>query len=287
MEWIPKPWDARYFQMAFQLIFLSYGLVFLQWKAEWLAYVLFIGTGLLMQWLADSISTKKIIHPLHWSNGGWKSALISCLSLCLLLKTNHWYICIIAAALTVLSKYILRYKSKHIFNPSAFGIVATVLITKDAWLSPAQWGSGVVIFFAVCCLGLIVVSKVQKLDITLAFLFTFGGLLFARQIIYLNWSADVFVQSISTGSLLLFSFFMISDPKTAPNHKVARVIWAMLIAAVAFYLSAFKWMNSTPVYVLVFAAPFVPLLDWFFKAKQFEWNHSFHTKQQRIQRAQS
>jgi Na+-transporting NADH:ubiquinone oxidoreductase subunit NqrB len=209
------------------------------------------------------------------------------LSLCLLLKTNHWYICIIAAALTVLSKYILRYKSKHIFNPSAFGIVATVLITKDAWLSPAQWGSGVVIFFAVCCLGLIVVSKVQKLDITLAFLFTFGGLLFARQIIYLNWSADVFVQSISTGSLLLFSFFMISDPKTAPNHKVARVIWAMLIAAVAFYLSAFKWMNSTPVYVLVFAAPLVPLLDWFFKAKQFEWNHSFHTKQQRIQRAQS
>ena len=161
MEWIPKPWDARWFQMAFQLTFLSYGLLFLQWKAEWLAYVLFIGTGLLLQWFADSITTKKIIHPLHWSNSGWKSALISCLSLCLLLKTNHWYICIIAAALTVISKYILRYKGKHIFNPSAFGIVATVLLTKDAWLSPAQWGSGVVIFFAVCCLGLIVVSKVQ------------------------------------------------------------------------------------------------------------------------------
>jgi enediyne biosynthesis protein E5 len=287
MWMVPKLRDARYFQMAFQLIFLSYGIFFLQWKAEWIEYSLYIGTGLLMQWAADSITTKKIISPLHWHSGGWKSALVSCFSLCLLLKTNHWYICILAAALTVLSKYIIRYKGKHIFNPSAFGIVATVLLTKEAWLSPAQWGSGAVIFFAVCCLGLIVVTKVQKLDITLAFLITFGGLLLLRQLVYLNWSVDVFVQSISTGSLLLFSFFMISDPKTAPNHAIARIMWAVLIAAIAFYLSAFKWMNSTPIYVLVFAAPFVPLLDWLMKAKQFEWKNSFHTTKQRIQSAQS
>lgn len=273
MDAVPKPIDARYFQMAFQLIFLSYGILFLQWKAEWLEYSLYIGTGLLMQWAADSITSHKIISPFHWHNGGWKSALISCFSLCLLLKTNQWYICVLAAMLTVLSKYIFRYNGKHIFNPSAFGIVATVLITKQAWLSPAQWGSGAVIFFAVCCLGLIVVTKVQKLDITLAFLITFAGLLFTRQIIYLNWSFDVFVQSLSTGSLLLFSFFMISDPKTAPNHPAARIIWAMLIAAVAFYLSAFKWMNTTSIYVLVFAAPLVPVFDWLMKAKRFEWNY--------------
>jgi enediyne biosynthesis protein E5 len=287
MDVVPKPMDARFFQMAFQLLFLSYGILFLQWQSAWMEYGLYIGTGLLMQWSADSITSKKIISPLRWSSGGWKSALVSCFSLCLLLKTNQWYICVLAAALTVLSKYIFRYKGKHIFNPSAFGIVATILISKDAWLSPAQWGSGAVIFFAVCCLGLIVVTKVQKLDITLAFLFTFAGLLFARQVIYLNWSFDVFVQSVSTGSLLLFSFFMISDPKTAPNHAVARIVWAMLIAAVAFYLSAFKWMNSTPIYILVFAAPLVQMFDWLFKAKRFEWGNTFHTKEQRIQSAQS
>jgi Na+-transporting NADH:ubiquinone oxidoreductase subunit NqrB len=237
-----------------------------------------------MQWLADSINSKNIIHPLHWNNGSWKSVLISCFSLCLLLKTNHWYICILAATLTVLSKYLLRYNGKHIFNPSAFGIVATILLTKEAWLSPAQWGSGIVLFFAVCCLGFIVVTKVQKLDITLAFLLTFAGLLFARQIIYLNWSFDVFIQSVSTGSLLLFSFFMISDPKTAPNHSIARIIWAVLIAGAAFYLSAFKWINSTPIYVLVFAAPLVPVFNWLMKAKYFQWNisNSFNKKNQTI-----
>ncbi len=287
MAAVPKSIDARYFQMTFQLLFLSYGILFLQWQSAWMEYSLYIITGLLMQWAADSIITRKIISPLNWKNGGWKSALVSCFSLCLLLKTNEWYICVLAATLTVLSKYIFRYKGKHIFNPSAFGIVATILISKDAWLSPAQWGSGAVLFFAVCCLGLIIVTKVQKLDITLAFLFSFAGLLFARQVVYLNWSFDVFVQSVSTGSLLLFSFFMISDPKTAPNHAVARIVWAMLIAAVAFYLSAFKWMNSTPIYVLVFAAPLVPVFDWLMKAKPFEWRNTFHTKEQRIQSAQS
>ena len=274
-----KQWDARYFQVAFQVIFLSYGILFLQWKAEWLQYSLYIGTALLLQWVCDVIVTKKIFSPFQWSSGGWKSALISSLSLCLLLKTNDWTICILASALSVFSKYIFRINGKHVFNPSAFGIVATVLFTGKAWLSPGQWGSSAVIFFAVCCLGFIVVTRVQKLDITLAFLLTLSGLLFIRQVIYLNWPIDFFLQSVSTGSLLLFSFFMISDPRTAPNHAMARIIWAVMIAAVAFYLSAFKWMNSTPIFILVLMAPMVPLLDVIMKAKLFQWRTSFTAKQ--------
>ncbi len=64
-----------------------------------------------------------------------------------------------------------------------------------------------------------------------------------------------------------------SDPRTAPNHLVARIVWAVLIAAVSFYLAAFKWKYNTPVWVLVAAAPLVPLLDRFFKSKAFQWNN--------------
>ena len=67
------------------------------------------------------------------------SVLISAMSLCLLLKTNHWSTSLLAAFFTVGSKYILRFRQKHIFNPSAFGLVATLLLTGDAWLSPGQW----------------------------------------------------------------------------------------------------------------------------------------------------
>ena len=85
---------------------------------------------------------------------------------------------------------------------------------------------------------------------------------------------DHFVQSVSTGSLLLFSFFMITDPKTIPNHTAVRIVWCMAIAAVAFYLTAFKFINGAPIFVLVLAQPLVPLLDKFFKAKKFEWAKS-------------
>src|SRR5688572_10456635 len=262
--------DPRWFQVIFQGIFLANGIAYLQGDADWLHYVISISGCLFFQYTIDSFRSKRFLVIHEFSKWGF-SVLISAMSLCLLLKTNYWYISILAAFLSVAGKYIFRFNGKHIFNPSALGIVATILITKNAWLSPGQWGSNAVIFFLVITLGTIVVTRVQKLDISLAFLLAFIGLLFWRQVIVLGWPIDFFIHSISTGSLLLFTFFMISDPKTAPNHPVARIIWAVLIAAVAFYLTAFKWKYNTAIWVLVAAAPLVPVFNKIFKAGFFEW----------------
>jgi len=262
--------DPRYFQVIFQAIFLSYGIFYLGWNADWLHYSISIGGCLFFQYTADSITRKRLMVPKEFNQWGF-SVLISALSLCLLLKTNHWYISTLAAFLTVASKYIFRFNHKHIFNPSAFGIIATIFLTHNAWLSPGQWGSNAVIFFSVVTLGTIVVTRVQKLDISLAFLLTFIGLLYWRQVYVLGWPMDYFIHSVSTGSLLLFTFFMISDPRTSPDHPVARIIWAVLIASVSFYLAVFKWKYNTPVWILVTAAPLVPLLNQIFKAEIFQW----------------
>lgn len=268
--------DPRYFQVIFQLIFLTYGLVFLNWSADWLHYIISIGGCLFFNYLFECIKQKQLLAIS--GNRGFKlwgfSVLISAASLCLLLKTNLWSVSLLATFLTVASKYVFRYHRKHIFNPSAFGIVATIVFTNAAWLSPGQWGSNAVIFFFVVTLGVIVVTRVQKLDVSLAFLAAFVGLLYWRQAIVLGWPLDHFIHSVSTGSLLLFTFFMISDPRTAPDHPLARIIWAVLIAAVSFYLSAFKWMYNTPIWVLVMAAPLVPLLDKIFKSQAFQWSNT-------------
>ena len=268
--------DPRYFQVIFQLIFLLYGIFFLKWSTDWIHYSISVGGCLLFNYFFESIKQHRFL-PL-WRKSGWRfwgfSVLISALSLCLLLKTNHWYVSLFAAFLTVVSKYIFRFNHKHFFNPSAFGIVATIFITNSAWLSPGQWGSNAVIFFAATILGIIVVTRVQKLDVSLAFLLTFMGLLCWRQVHVLGWPMDYFMHSVSTGSLLLFTFFMISDPRTSPNHPLARIIWAVLIAIISFYLAAFKWKYNTPVWVLVASAPLVPLLDKIFKAEIFLWENS-------------
>ncbi|MEO7306072.1 MAG: RnfABCDGE type electron transport complex subunit D [Ferruginibacter sp.] len=263
--------DARYFQIIFQSIFLSYGIFFLHWRNDNWLYATYFITSLVVQFICEYVLGRRSIPFLQRLKNGIPSVLISSFGLSLLLKTNYWWVAVFAAAVSILSKYILRINGKHIFNPSALGIVVALLTTGKAWISPGQWGSGAVILFGVCCLGFIVVSRVQKLDVTLAFLGTFAGLIFIRQIIYLGWPMDHFIQSVSTGSLLLFSFFMITDPKTIPNHTVVRILWCAAIAAVAFYLTAFKFMNGAPIFVLILAQPLVPILDKLFKAKKFEW----------------
>jgi Na+-transporting NADH:ubiquinone oxidoreductase subunit NqrB len=263
--------DARYFQIIFQSIFLSYGIFVLHWRNESWLYATYFATSLVMQFTCEYFLGKKHSPFLQRLKNGVPSVLISSFGLSLLLKTNYWWVAVLAASVSILSKYIIRINGKHIFNPSALGIVVAVFLTGNAWISPGQWGSGAVILFGVCCLGFIVTTRVQKLDVSLAFLGTFAGLIFLRQIIYLGWPLDHFVQAVSTGSLLLFSFFMITDPKTIPDHTGARIVWCIAIAAVAFYLTAFKFMNGAPIIVLVLAQPLVPILDKLFKARKFEW----------------
>lgn len=268
--------DPRYFQVLSQLIFLLYGFFILSWNADYLHSIITIFGCIFFNYSFESVKRKKFLSFLgkEGFNLWGFSVLISALSLCLLLKTNHWYVCLLAAFLTVISKYIFRSGKKHIFNPSAFGIVATIYFTNDAWLSPGQWGSNVVIFFFVIVLGTIVVTRVQKLDVSLAFLVVYAGLLYWRQIYVLGWPMDYFIHSLSTGSLLLFTFFMISDPKTSPNHPFARILWAVLIAIISFYIATFKWKYNTVIWTLVITAPLVPVLDKIFKAKIFEWKTS-------------
>ena len=264
--------DARYFQMVFQGIFLLYGIFFLHWNGDLTCFLLYFSSCLITQLGWELVRNKFVFSTLPFVQyGAWKSAVITAFGLCLLLKTTHWYFAVLAAFIAISSKYVFTWKNKHLFNPSALGIIATILVTHQGWISPGQWGTSIVIFFMVCSLGFIVVTRVQKADVSLAFLGTYVLLLFWRQIIFQGWPLDFFLQSVSTGSLLLFSFFMISDPKTTPNHPVARILYAVLIASISFYLSAFKFINGAPVWVLVYASPLVPVLDWLFKSERFQW----------------
>lgn len=265
--------DARYFQIIFQATFLSYGIFWLHWVAEWWLYLTYLITSFAAQLVLEYFFGNRGHSYRKRIKNGYLSVIISSFGLSLLLKTNEVEVAMLAAFVSIASKYLFRINGKHIFNPSALGIVAAILFTGKAWFSPGQWGSSAVLLFGICCLGFIVVTRIQKLDTGIAFLGTFAGLLFIRQAIYLGWPLDFFVQSISTGSLLLFSFFMITDPKTIPNHPAARILWSMAVAAVAFYFATFKFTNGAPVWVLICMQPLVPLLDKIFAAKKFEWQN--------------
>lgn len=200
-----------------------------------------------------------------------KSSIISCLSLSILFKADHimWYA--LAASIMVVSKFILKHQGKHIINPANFAIIATILLSGHAWISPGQWGAQTQLIFLIGALGFWVSSRVHRMDVALAFFITFMGFQFYRSILYLHWPLDHFIQQMSTGSLLLFTFFMITDPVPSPKHPIARIAWGMGIGFVSFYLGNYYFIQGAPLWTLFGFSFLTPLINTFFKGETFSW----------------
>jgi hypothetical protein len=265
--------DPRYFQVTFLFLFLIYGIGVLNWELPFPVVAAAFLSCLFIQLLF-----------IHFKTGDYhslKSALISALSLCLMLKTNHWYIMLLAGVLAIASKFIFRFRhralkdksarSKHFFNPTNFGIIVTMMVTGQAWISPGQWGSNGLLVFSIGLLGLVVLLRVKRLDTAFSFLITFFFLTCFRSLFVLGWSFDSVMHQFTSGTLLLFTFFMITDPVSTPSHKTARIIWASLNAMAAFYLANYEFVNGAPLWVLFVLSPLTFLLDKLFVHQKFSW----------------
>ncbi|MEL7060953.1 MAG: RnfABCDGE type electron transport complex subunit D [Acidobacteriota bacterium] len=189
-----------------------------------------------------------------------RSALISGLSLCLLLRTPSPWIAAAAATIAISSKFVLRARGRHVFNPANFGLLAAVVLFDAAWISPGQWGSTALWLGFAAAAGGLVVRRARRSDVTLAFLTCWIAVQFGRA----AWLGDPLViplRRLESGALLIFAFFMISDPKTTPATRVGRLIFAALVATVAAWIEFGLFKPNGPIWALVLCAPAVPLID--------------------------
>lgn len=255
--------DARHYQIFFLTAFLAYGILFLQWEWSPAVMAAAFSACFITQYLFIAFKTGDLL--------SLKSAMISSLSLCLLLKTNEPLVMALAGVLSIASKFVFRVDGKHFFNPTNFGIIAAMLLTGQAWISPGQWGSDGIQVFSFGLLGFVVLMRVKRLDIALTFFTVFCLLHFIRSVALIGWTADVFTHQLTSGTLLIFTFFMITDPVSTPAHGAARIIWASLVAVLAFYLSAFQFINGAPLWALFILAPSTVFFNKFFPHTKFSW----------------
>lgn len=199
-----------------------------------------------------------------------KSAAITALGLALLLRSNHLSTLILASCLAIASKFILRMKGKHFFNPANFGIIGVLLLTQDAWVSPGQWGteSGYLLLFL--AIGGLILRKVGRWDTSMVFFGTYGGLLLLRNV-WLGWGGDVSLHQLTGGSLWIFAFFMITDPRSIPDSAKGRILWAMGIGLLTFSLQFGLYLTTAPFWALFCISPFTPLFDAVWTAPRFTW----------------
>jgi len=260
--------DPRVYQIAVLASLLTYGVVWLEFGISAAQIALLLGTALATQAIGDLLTGKPVSGGRPSIN--YKSALISGLSLCLLLRTNRPELDVLAALITIGAKFVIRFRGKHIFNPTNGGLVAMMLLTPDVWVSPGQWGAAALFAFLMACLGAIVVNRAARSDVTFAFIAFYCALLFGRSL-YLGEPMTIPLHRLESGALLLFTFFMISDPKTTPDSRVGRVLFAALVAYGAWYVQFRMFRTNGLLWSLAAWSTAVPLIDRVLTGSRYAW----------------
>lgn len=262
--------DPRHYQIGVLSSLIVLGVFHFSFQLPWWHVAGCLGSTVVTQYFADKIIGRKF---------DARSPLISALSLTILLRTGSLWLSIGAGVLAVASKYVLRVNGKHIFNPANFGLVVMALLFSGAWISPGQWGAAPIFAILLAGLGGAVTGKAKRWDVSVAFLLFYAGLIFGRAL-WLGDPLSIPVHQLQSGALLIFAFFMISDPKTTPDARTGRIAYAALVASIGFMLQ-FAFYNAAGIILaLVLTAPLVPLFDKIFTGPRYQWPafHSLHRK---------
>lgn len=256
--------DPRLYQIGALASLLAYGMGWLGFDITPSRVALLLTAVLATQWIGDRLVGGP---PFRLSA---RSALISGLSLCLLLRTNRSDLALLAAVLTVAGKFLVRVDGKHVFNPTNSGIAAMLLITNQVWVSPGQWGSAAFFAFLLACAGSLVVTRAARSDVTYAFIACYCALLFGRSA-YLGEPLAIPLHRMQSGALLLFTFFMISDPKTTPDSRIGRVLFAGLVAFTGWYVQFRLFRTNGLLWSLAGGSALVPLINRVVPGVRYVW----------------
>ena len=220
--------------------------------------------------VSSTVTTQFIASRIVGQTFDVRSPLITALSLTLLLRTGSVWLSIAAGVLAIASKYIIRIKGKHIFNPANFALVILSLGFAGVWISPGQWGAASLMAIGLIVAGGIVTGKAKRWDVSVALLVSYAALVYGRAL-WLGDPLSIPTHQMQSGALLIFAFFMISDPKTTPDSRIGRVAYAALVASIGFIIQ-FQFYNAAGIILaLILTAPLVPLFDRFLPGPRYAW----------------
>ncbi len=254
--------DPRWFQIAALTSLLAFGLAQRAFEIAPLDIMAIFATAVSTQWMMSMIFAIRFEA---------KSALITALSLTLLLRANELQPLILAAFIAIASKFLIRARGKHVFNPANIGIVAVTLISSAAWTTPGQWGTALWLAALIAGAGFFVTYRASRLDVPLIFLGVFAALIFARAL-WLGDPLSIPIHRLQNGALILFAFFMISDPKTTPDSASLRALFAAGTAILS-YVFIYHFYRADGVFLALALACLVrPAMELTAPARRHQWS---------------
>ena len=117
---------------------------------------------------------------------------------------------------------------------------------------------------------LLVVNRAARSDVTYAFLGFFIAIVVARTV-WLDDPLTIAMHTLQSGGLVLFAFFMISAPKTTPDSRAGRVLFALLVSLGAAWVQFALYRPNGVLWSLVLSSMTVPLINRWLPGQRFNW----------------
>jgi len=211
-----------------------------------------IATSILVEMALGRMIYGKWPHP--------ASAYITGISVGILIRSPALWPYGLCSALSITSKYVLRVKGRHLWNPSNFGICAMLFLAGDTVASLSiQWGNYLWPMIVIWVLGSIIIWRLQRLHITATYVVAFFLFALLRSAITGSpWQSEI--APITGPMYQLFIFFMITDPRTTVRSKLGQCIVVFAVASLETILRLNEIVYA-PYYALFVVGPTALLIE--------------------------
>ena len=218
--------------------------------------------------ISVSILTELVLGKLFvgkWPNIA--SAYISGISVGILLRSPAFWPYALCAIIAITSKYVIRIKNRHIWNPSNFAICVILFLAAESVTTLSiQWGNNLYAMLVIWSLGSAIIWRLKRFHICATYVASFVLFAFLR-----SWIVGDPVLSeaspVTGPEYQLFIFFMITDPKTTVRSRWAQCIVAFSVAAVEMVLRL-RYSIYAPLYALFLVGPTALLLENWWSSRQ-------------------
>ncbi|MDD5409753.1 MAG: RnfABCDGE type electron transport complex subunit D [Candidatus Omnitrophica bacterium] len=181
-----------------------------------------------------------------------ESSVVSALIIGFVLASdNPWWVISLAAIFAIISKHLIRFNKKHIFNPAAFGVFLSIIFLG----ANTQW-KGTFLWYILVPAGLYFTYKIRKLELIAGYLITALGLFGIQAAVNKVSLINIF------GYLSYFYIFiMLIEPKTTPIKPLAKLVFGIAAAILIFIFIQAQFRFDSELAALLILNLFVPLLN--------------------------
>jgi enediyne biosynthesis protein E5 len=252
--------ENRYLAPMFITTILVIGQISFGFLESWSRTFLAIGASILTELALGRLMTGQ------WPN--LASAYISGISVGILIRSPEFWPYALCSAISITSKYVIRWRGRHLWNPSNFAICVMLLLAPEVVSTlSVQWGNTIWPMLIVWTLGALITWRVNRLHITATYVASF--LLFALLRGFITGHGFQAEVAPITGPMYqLFIFFMITDPKTTVSRKWAQILVAFLVAAMEMVLRLSENIHA-PYYALTIVGPLAMAIEIWWTRRSF------------------